>query len=142
MIQHDKLSSTMATLKPGACGLCKTPKTLVEIPGPEGWRFTAEPNTVSDLESRDRSAWVGYFHSRRNVCQHSTFCSGASWARYLLSVDWMREVRSKTANSWQTKTGRQQRGREKSCQGTVEESFDSCDIFAIFLQSLACWLQA
>lgn len=47
-----------------------------------------------------------------------------------------------TANSWQPETGRQQRGREKSCQGTLGESLDSCAVFVIFIQSSACCLQA
>lgn len=142
IIQHDKLLSMVAILKPGAHGLCKTPKPLVEIPGPEGWELTTEPNTVSALESRGHSARVDYFHSRRNVCQHSAFCSGASRARYLLSVDWMREVRSKQQILGSQRQAGWEQGREKSCQGTVEESFDSCDVFAIFLQSSACGLQA
>lgn len=95
VIQHDKLSSTVAALKPGACGLCKTPKPLAEIPRPEAEDFTTKLNLFLALESRGHSPRVSYFHSRQNVCPHSAFCSGDSWARYLLSVDWMREVRSK-----------------------------------------------
>lgn len=132
----------VATLKPGACGLCKTPKPLAKIPKPEGWR-THHWTQYSLSPGEQRPLWtVGYFHSRWNVCQHSAFFSGASWARYLLSMDWMREVRSKQQILGSQRQAGWERGREKSCQGTVEESFDSCNVFAIFLQSSACCLQA
>lgn len=93
--QHDKLSSRVAAFQPGAHSLCKTPKPLAEMPGLEAEDFTPEPSLFSAPESRGRSPRATYFHSRRNAFPHSAFCAGESWARYLLSVDWMREVRSK-----------------------------------------------
>lgn len=73
VIQHDKLSSTVAALKPGACGLCKTPKPLAEIPRPEAEDFTTKLNLFLALESRGHSPRVSYFHSRQKCVPTFSF---------------------------------------------------------------------
>ena len=129
----------MATLKPTACGLCKTPKPLAESQDQKAEEFPTHP---SFSPGEQRPLCIDRLFLFIEKCSPMfTFCARACWACYLLSVDWMREVRSKQQILGSSRQAGN-RGKQKSCQETVVESFDSWDVFVIFLRSLAFCLQA
>ena len=122
--------------------LVQNSKAISWNPRTRGWRICHQTQSVLSPGEQRPLYTSKLFSFKAEMCAHIRL-SVLEIAGHVIFSVWIGWGKWEANNKFLAAKGRQATERKgEKLSGAVEESFDSCDIFAIFLQFSECCLQA